>query len=48
MQDNYVLGIHIYLIMYTWMLNYVYMQKIMYMCILNYVYMQDNYVYMHT
>ena len=36
MQDNYV-----YTIMYTCILNYVYMQD-------NYVYMQDNYVYMCT
>ena len=35
------LCIHVYLIMYTYIPNYVYMQE-------NYVYMQDNYVYMYT
>ena len=34
------LCLHVYLIMYTCILNYVYMQNI-------YVYMQDDYVYMY-
>ena len=43
MQDNYV---YIYTLVYTCILNYVYMQD-NYVCIHdNYVYMEDNYTYM--